>query len=322
MDQDIPMRQGRFDAYVDAARTGRNALWRILLGAALIAGVWFAASFAFVYAAASFVLIRDGDWPGSFGDIFEAIDLTAVAGDPIWPFVVLLSIVPLWLGVWLVMKIVHKRSIRDLFGVERRLRWPDFVRSTLVTLLVGFVMAPIALLIDPTIMRGSASLSSWLAAAPLLLITLLLQSSAEEIAFRGYLHQVLAARFVTPLVWLVVPTALFTLMHWQGGASPAMNYASLFIILGFSLSMTCLLMASGNLAAAIGAHFGNNIGAVMLFSYQPDLGGAALFMGRSILDQSWTPSQAIMFGLYGVLTVAIAQILLLHRASPVRLRSL
>lgn len=318
----ILMRESRFAAYVDAARNGRNALWRIVLGALLIGGLWFAASFALLYVAAALIMIREGIWPGSFGVAFDLIDLTTVSGDALWPFVVLLSIASLWPGVWLAMKIIHGGSIRDLLGVERRLLWSDFARSAGVTLLVGLVLGPIALLIDPTVERGGASLSSWLAAAPLLLVALLLQSSAEEILFRGYLHQKLAARFATPLIWLVLPTALFTLMHWQGGASTAMNLASLFIILGFSLSMTWLLMASGNLAAAMGAHFGNNIGAVMLFSYQPDLGSAALFMGRSILDQGWTLSQAVMFALYGVGVVAMAQVLLLHRASPLRLRSL
>lgn len=316
------MRESRFAAYVDAARNGKNALWRILLSVAIVAVIWFAGSFAFVYAAAVFILVREGIWPGSFGSVFQLITTTDITSDRIWPFVMLLSITPLWLAVWLVVKVIHRRSLRGVLGIAGRLYWPDFARSALVTLVVGSVLGPIALFIDPTIVRGNASLSDWLVIAPLLLVILFLQVSAEEVVFRGYLHQALAARFATPIIWLAMPTLLFTAMHWQGQAALVMNLASLFIILGFSLSMSCLLMASGNLAAAMGAHFANNIGAVMLFSNQPDLGRAALFMGRSIFDQGWTSTQAIMFALYGVLVIAVAQVLLLHRASPVRLRSL
>lgn len=316
------MRESRFSAYVDAARNGKNALWRILLSAAIIAAIWFAGSFAFVYGAAVFILIRDGISPQSFYGVFTLINLANLAGDRIWPFVMLLSITPLWLAVSLVVKVIHRRPLRGVLGIGGRLYWPDFARSALVTLVVGLVIGPIALLIDPTVVRGSASLSGWLAAAPLLLVILFLQTSAEELVFRGYLHQTLAARFATPIIWLAVPTLLFTAMHWQSQASTAMNLAGLFIILGFSLSMSWFVMATGNLAAAMGAHFANNIGAVMLFSYQPDLGRTALFMGRSLFDQGWTPTQAVMFALYGVLTIAVAQVLLLHRASPLRLRSL
>lgn len=316
------MRESRFAAYVDMARNGKTALWRIVLAVAIIASVWVAASIIFVAAGFVVIAIRDGDWPLSSDEIVEIVDLKALLADPIGTGVLLLSVASLWVGAWLALKVVHRRSIRDLLGTERRLHWPDFARATIVTLVVSALTTPIALLIDPTLVRGGLSLLTWLAAAPLLLGAIFLQSSAEEVVFRGYFHQVLAARFATPWVWLVVPTVLFTLLHWQGEASPAMNTAILFTVLALSLSMTCLLMASGNLAASMGVHFGNNISAIMLFSSSPDYGSAALFVGRSILDRGWTTSQAIMLGLYGVLVIAVTQALLLHRASPVRLRSL
>lgn len=316
------MRESRFAAYVEAARNGKNALWRIVLAVAIIVVVWVAASVVIIFAGAAIILARAEYWPFGVDEMVEAFDYKALLADPIGVTAFLLSVASLWAGVWLALKIVHRRSIRDLFGVERRLYWPDFARSTIVTLVVGAVMAPLALLIDPTVMRGSLSLSNWLAAMPLLLVALFLQTSAEEIAFRGYLQQVFAARFAMPLVWLVLPAVLFTLLHWQDEASTAMNLAGLFIILAFSLSMSWLLVASGNLAAAMGAHFGNNIGALMIMSYYPEFGAAALFTGRSAIDPGWTPTQAVIFGLYGVLVVGVTQVLLLHRASPVRLRSL
>ena len=170
------MRESRFAAYVDAARNGKNALWRILLSAAIIAAIWFAGSFASVYGAAVFILIRDGISPQSFYGVFTLIDLANLAGDRIWPFVMLLSITPLWLAVSLVVKVIHRRPLRGVLGIGGRLYWPDFARSALVTLVVSLVIGPIALLIDPTVVRGSASLSGWLAAAPLLLVILFLQT--------------------------------------------------------------------------------------------------------------------------------------------------
>lgn len=316
------MRESRFAAYVDMARNGKTALWRIVLAVAIIASVWVAASIIFVAAGFVAVAIRDGDWALSSDEIVEIVDLKALLVDPIGTGVLLLSVASLWVGAWLALKVVHKRSVRDLLGTERRLHWPDLIRATVVTLVLATLTAPAALLIDPTLIRGSLSLFSWLAVAPLLLTAIFLQSSAEEIVFRGYFHQALAARFAAPFIWLAVPTALFTLLHWQSEASPAMNLAGLFVVLALSLSMSCLLMATGNLGASMGVHFGNNISAMMLFSSSPDYGAAALFMGRSILDPGWTTSQAIMLGLYGVLVIAVTQLLLLHRASPVRLRSL
>lgn len=308
----------RFARYVDLARNNKNALWRIVLGIVLIATVSVAVAvvcFGFGLAA---LALRDG-YPISDLDVQ---DVRILLEDRIGLVATLLTNASLWVGAWLVMMILHRRSIRDLFGFERKLYWRDFIRAAAVTVVVGLVTTPIALLIDPTIVRNDISIMEWIAWAPLVLVLAFLQTSAEEIVFRGYLHQALAARFATPLIWLAVPTGLFTLLHWQSGALAAMNVAFLLVILAMSLSMTALLVASGNLAAAMGMHFGNNIGVFLLVSNTPHLGSAALFSARSITDHRWTSWQVTLLALYGILTIAIPLWLLLHRSSPLRLRSL
>jgi membrane protease YdiL (CAAX protease family) len=322
MNSNVLTQPDHFVAYVDEGRKGKNALWRIVAGIVLIAVVWFTSTILLFVAGVVAIAIRDGDSPADFMSTTGALDLSTLFVDQTGAIVSFLAIASLWPGVWLVLKFLHKRSILGLLGLERRLYWPDFVRSAVVTMAVGVVAVPIALLIDPTFLRGSISLSRWLATAPLMIFVIFLQSSAEEIAFRGYLHQTLAARFATPLIWLALPTGLFTLLHWNGAASMAMNLASLFVILAMSLSMSSLLMATGNLAASMGVHFGNNVVALMLVSSVPDWGPLALFEARPFTDQSWTLAQAVMLGVLGAVVVAVTQALLVHRASPVRLRSL
>ncbi len=312
------MSLSRFVAYVDQARNGKNAPWRIVLGIVLMLLVGIVASVVCFGGGLVILALRDG-YPFSHLDIQ---DIRILMEDRIGLFATLLTNASLWVGVWLAMMILHRRSIRGLLGAERKLYWGDFVRASAVTFGVGLITAPVGLAIDPTIIRTDLSLAEWLAWAPLVLALCFLQTSGEEVVFRGYLHQTLAARFATPLVWLALPTVLFTLIHWEGGALAAMNVASLLVILAISLSMTALLIASGNLAAAMGMHFGNNIGVFLLSSNNSHLGSAALFSGRSIADHGWTPWQAALFGLYGLLTAVISVGLLLHRSSPFRLRSL
>ncbi|WP_338153259.1 CPBP family intramembrane glutamic endopeptidase [Pseudophaeobacter leonis] len=57
----------------------------------------------------------------------------------------------------------------------------------------------------------------WLGLLPLSLLAVLVQVSAEEVVFRGYLQQALAARFKSPVIWLVAPSALFGLAHYMPG---------------------------------------------------------------------------------------------------------
>ncbi len=316
------MEQGRFNAYVGLARDGRNGIWRILTGFLAVAIIWIALGIAIVVAGAALFVARSGGRADSIDAIFATFDYQVLAADPLGSGTVLLSFAGIWAGVWLIMRILHRRSIRDLFGVERRVLWSDFLRASLVTFVVGLIAIPFLLLVDPTVQRGDISLSGWLIAALPLMLCCFVQTSAEEILFRGYLHQTLAARYATPAIWLGLPTILFTLLHWEGEASSAINLSVLVTIGVFALSMSYLLIKTGNLAAAMGAHFGNNIGAFLIFSSQPEFSGGVLFMGRSIREPGWTTEQALMLGVIGVVAILVAQVLLVHPASPVRLRSL
>ncbi len=43
----------------------------------------------------------------------------------------------------------------------------------------------------------------------------LIQTGAEELVFRGYLQQQLAARFASPLIWMVLPALIFGAVHYD-----------------------------------------------------------------------------------------------------------
>ena len=279
----------RFVAYVDLARNGKTAPWRIALGMVLIIIVSLVAAIVCIGGGLAILAVRDG-YP--LTDL-DALNFRVLLEDRIGLAAVLLTNASLWAGVWLAMMILHRRSIRDLFGVERKLYWRDFARAAAVTLGVGLLAGLLEAIIDPTFTRTEISFPEWIAWAPLVLVLAFLQTSAEEVVFRGYLHQTLAARFAAPLVWLVLPTLLFTLIHWKDDALAIMNVALLLIILAMSLSMTAVLVASGNLGAAMGMHFGNNVVAFLFLSNSPGFGSAALFSSRLITDQVGRPGRQL-----------------------------
>ena len=90
-----------------------------------------------------------------------------------------------------------------------RLRRSASRSSSLVAIPSG---AALALLAPP---ERQATLAAWAARLPLALPAILVQSAAEELAFRGFLMQSLAARFRSALVWWLLPAALFGALHWN-----------------------------------------------------------------------------------------------------------
>ena len=153
-------------------------------------------------------------------------------------------------------------------------------------------------------------LSQWLGLLPLSLAFLLIQISAEELVFRGYLQSQLAALGLHRIVWIVIPSAIFGLLHYDpavmGAAAPWMVLSTTL----FGVIAADLTARSGTLGPAIAFHFVWNFYSIIFCGFSDYLGGLALFSyDFSITDEerliSLVPYDAA-FLLLAYLTMRIA----------------
>lgn len=306
-----------FGRFVGRAGEGRNSLPRILFGSLLAVAVWFSGTLALIAGAAyaTTLGILPG-WTGSFG----ADALSGLRESRFGMVVAILTLAAIWPGVWLAMRLLHRRRLNTLYGADGRLDWAAFGRAALVTLAVAAVVSLVNLAYEPSVERSSLPLSTWLALVPAMAVILLLQTSAEEIMFRGYLLQSLAHRFPSPWVWAMAPTLVFALAHMAPGARPWMGVLIVFAIALFALAAVALVWATGNLGAAMGMHFANNLVALLFLANGTDATALSLFVMPPIEDQGWTVGDALAAGLQQIALVGAVLGLLLSRRSPVRLR--
>jgi membrane protease YdiL (CAAX protease family) len=196
-------------------------------------------------------------------------------------------------AVFLVVLTLHRRPFRTVFG-PLLLVVPQFVRVSvaMVLLLLAVLVLPPWGYGDPLVQN--MALGKWLAILPLTLLAILIQTSAEEILFRGYMQQQLAARFNSPLVWMVVPAALFGLMHYDPAAAGEHAFTVVIWAFVFGLVTADLTARSGSLGPAIALHFINNVSALLFVSIPGQLDGAALYVlpfGMEDAEQmrAWLP---------------------------------
>lgn len=188
--------------------------------------------------------------------------------------IVLFSFAAIWFSTWLAAQWVHRRGLGSLIGPWRQTR-RDFLRVMLALCALNAILFPVffgAVEITPHV-----PLSAWLAILPLTLLGVLIQTSAEELVFRGYLQQQLAARFAAPFVWLVIPSILFGLLHHDPDTMGGNTWAVVIWASVFGLAAGDLTARSGNLGAAAALHFVNNVGAIALVSVKGPLSGLALY---------------------------------------------
>jgi membrane protease YdiL (CAAX protease family) len=116
----------------------------------------------------------------------------------------------------------------------------------------------------------------WAAWLPVTLLVILFQSAGEEILFRGYLQQQLAARFAAPAVWMTIPAALFALGHFDPQADLAKACLVVVWAFLFGLAMADITARAGTLGPAIALHFVNNLVALLFVAVPGPMSGLAL----------------------------------------------
>ena len=109
-------------------------------------------------------------------------------------------------------------------------------------------------------------------------VLIFIQATGEELLFRGYLLQNLAARYRHWLIWAFLPSALFGAFHFFNSDDPTIGalWAVSTTITG--LLFCTLLWRTGTLWLPIILHVANNTYAFLIVSIRGDLDPFALFV--------------------------------------------
>ena len=244
-----------------AAAEPKSELWRTAVGFVLVLVAWTAWTVVFGLIAIGGGLVDprllSGSQQGSLGMLTyaEAAMLLGVMMVTFWG---------LWLGVWAVLKLLHRRRLTSVIAHDGRVRLDQFGIG--MALAVGYLGAGLiySVAAGHAPIRADVEIGQWLIALVPLALLVLVQSAGEEVVFRGYLPQQLAARWRNPIVWGFLPAFAFGLTHaLNGGALDAfaLYYIAAATMLG--LVMMAMVWRTGSLATAMGFHFANNVGALL-----------------------------------------------------------
>jgi len=230
--------------YLDMARDGKNNLWRYILGILIILTVFYGYSMV----------------------VPESVDALGSLGNYILQD---FSYILYFLSIVLVVKFLHKRSFHSLLTSRKTINWKlmgvgfaiYFILMLLFSLLPQLIMDPSSISLTPDIL-------GFLIFLPFLLILVPIQTTSEELFFRGYLLQ--ATGFLSGnFVFLAILNGIiFMLPHL---ANPEVACSPLIAIIDwvvFGFVMAYITLKSGSLELAIGAHASNNLFITVISNYQ------------------------------------------------------
>ncbi|VXB17357.1 conserved membrane hypothetical protein [Flavobacterium sp. 9R] len=167
---------------------------------------------------------------------------------------------------------IHKRPTWSVampaFKVEKGNLAFGFIGFMVVQLLMSFSLNAIGLL------NLKYVGFNWQAFIPMFLISffgIFIQSSAEELLFRGYLTQAIRRIVKNPFVFILFQAIIFAYPHignisaFKGSIFAATPYLISGILFGWTAYKT------GSLWMSIGLHWSNNLGNVVLIGLKDDI---------------------------------------------------
>lgn len=296
---------GEHDAFAARRLEGRGGGMAYLGGALLIFIIWQITVIPLVlaisllgYGDALDMIVNQVNWI----DLAPAQDGAALATCA----VLLLSLVLLLLVTWLVLKVLHKRSLLSVLTAHASFQW----RTSLLSFVV-FVGALLAVS-GVTALMGLGSearvvfeLERWLPFFILVLLLTPFQALAEEAFVRGYLFQGVAAFSASTALRIGVPALLFMAMHSANGDFLEGGIWAILIFVGFGLYFGLLTVRTSGVEAAAGAHTANNIFA---FSIATSSGA-----GMPFATIFYEPEPDYMIGFFTIMAVAALHYLIFFR---------
>ncbi|PHQ56817.1 MAG: CPBP family intramembrane metalloprotease domain-containing protein [Lutibacter sp.] len=159
---------------------------------------------------------------------------------------------------------IHRRKIVTLITSREKVDWNRFFYAFFVWGSIGVVLVALGVLFAPeNFVWNFKSLPFFM----LLVISFLfmpIQTSMEELLFRGYLMQGFGTWFKSGLVALILTSVIFGLLHGLNPEVEKLGYISMVYYIGTGLVLGIFTLMDEGTELALGFHAANNIIAAVL----------------------------------------------------------
>lgn len=251
-----------FKAAYDPYESGGSQFVRYMLTVFLVVIGYIVGQIPLGIVVAAQLMDRDGEIsPAALEDFTANVDFSSINLDANSGLVLLLlSFVGGLLALWLGVALLHKRKLKSLITPFEKVRWGRVGYGFGIWLLFMVVLEGVSYLMDPSIYIFQLDWSKWLILLAITIFILPLQTSFEELFFRGYLMQGLGLATNSRLAALLITSVAFGAMHLM---NPEIKEFGLWIMMPYYIGMGVFLgiltLMDDGLELALGIHAANNM---------------------------------------------------------------
>lgn len=247
--------------YIEQAYKGLSEGWRYVIGIILVFGAWQVLGAIPLVAAlvaktgSMSILVTAGDDMGVFSDAL---------GSNSFLFYMLLTFAVGLLFLFLVVKFMHRQSIKQLTTARKKVDWFRVLFAFGLWAFISVLFIFLDIYMSPEDYEYNFKLEPFLVLAVIALIMIPIQTSMEEYFIRGYMLQGLGVAVKNRWFPLVFTSLLFGLMHIFNPEVEKIGYGILVFYIGTGFFLGIIALMDEGLELALGFHAANNLTAALL----------------------------------------------------------
>ena len=246
------------DQFFAAASIGLTRWWRWVLGIIAAVAIWQIGSFILIVPAivaclvtekdidSSWLVCADGELGASLISDFVLLNLGFLVG---------------LIGIWIVVKRLHRKTLTQVTTGRKSFDWSRSLYAAVVGLCV-LILITLAyrFLLGVEVTFESPSLWLYLPFVLIALVLIPIQTSFEEVLFRGYIMQGLSLLTRNRPVLALVTAVIFTVPHLLNPEPQAYGVAVyILMIISPGIFLAALMLLDGGIELAAGYHAINNL---------------------------------------------------------------
>ena len=225
-----------------------------------------------------------------------SVDLLNTIPSNLRLFLLMISFVAVLPGIWLVVKKLHDLPLMSILSGRKNIDYNRILFSFCMWGAIISLMVITGYLISPDNYEINFKLKEFLILLIIAVCLIPIQTSVEEIVFRGYLMQGFGHWFNSRFMALFMSCSVFGILHIANPEVAQLGYGFIFVYFIGSFILGITVLMDDGLELVLGFHAANNIFIALLLTSD-----WTVLQTESVLKDISDPT----FGIYDILTGSI-----------------
>ena len=271
-------------SYLDVARQGKNSWWRYLLGTITTLFLWLIVGSIF-----SGILLVSNFANNDLTPSELVVQIENFLKTPSLQVYLIIHIQFIFflLGIYLSIRLLHQRRFLTLVGADAKIRFQRFFQAFGVWFLIDLILFIISYVLQPDNLEFAFQPDKWFILLACAVILTPIQTSTEELFFRGYILQGLGLITKQPLILMIINGVLFMLPHL---GNPEVQRGPLWLALtyfAFGIFLSLLTLKDNRLELALGVHAANNFSHIFVSTKDSVISAPSIWFIKDTGEPQW-----------------------------------